>query len=199
MRVPTARKSNIHLTICPNILREQNVRFLGRLSLGSVDCQCKRNLQGKLKSGELKWEVFPSIMTWYPRKNQNLVFIITLDIKLVQDHSVLSKHFDQISCFIAMASINVHILQQNYLSVNFQFECVLSNCINGMQISWDPFHHFIIDLINNFVCSSKENSSLEVLSIINVRFESSNTFCITSSLDGWHILEGISVKVVKNW
>ena len=215
MGVPTLRKSNIHLTTCPDTLREQNATFFGRLSLGSVDCQCKSNLQGKLKSGELKWEVFPSIMTWYPRKDQSLVFIVIPEMKLVQDHPVLSNCFDQISCSIAMASINVHIPQQNYHSVNFQFKLVIrqarqiqrvekfswehgsimniSNCINaveGVQISWDPFHHLISDLINNFVVGSKENSSLEVLDIPNMRFKITSS--ITSSLDGWHILEAPS-------
>ena len=118
--------------------------------------------------------------------------LLSLSLVLVQDHPVLSNHFDQISCSIATASINVHILQ-HYHSVNFQFMLVLrqarqiqqvekfswehgfiiniSNCINaveGVQISWDPFHHFIIDLINNFDSGGKENSSLEVLSITNV-------------------------------
>ena len=78
-----------------------------------------------MKLRELKWEVFPSIMSWYLRKDQNLVFIIIPDVKLVQDQPVLSNHFDQMSCSIAMASINVHIRQQNYQSVNFQFELVL--------------------------------------------------------------------------
>ena len=49
--------------------------------------------------------------------------------------------------------------------------CHCINAVEGMQISWDPFHHFIIHLINNFIGSSKKNSSLEVLWITNVRLE----------------------------